>query len=82
MPKKTALQLVKAIDHRLQQNTDPTSLGKPLKGHLAGYYRLRVGNHRIVYKIFWEKIQIYVIAIGIRRDEEVYEIAESRQSQN
>ena len=31
-------------------------------------YRLRVGNYRIVYSIKHEKIIVYVIAIGHRKD--------------
>ncbi|WP_423213202.1 type II toxin-antitoxin system RelE family toxin [Planktothrix agardhii] len=44
---------------------------KPLKGELAGYYRYRVGDYRVVYSINEEKKQIIVIVIAHRR--QVYE---------
>jgi len=44
---------------------------KPLKGELAGYYRYRVGDYRVVYSINEEKQQIIVIVIAHRR--QVYE---------
>ena len=41
-------RLGKAIQERL--TTHPESYGKPLRGSLAGYWRLRVGDDRVVYK--------------------------------
>lgn len=42
--------------------------GKKLKGELAARYSLRVGNYRIVYRIFKDRLVIFVIDIGHRRD--------------
>lgn len=44
---------------------------KPLKGELAGYYRYRVGDYRVVYYIDDEHKQVVVTIIAHRRD--VYE---------
>ena len=41
-------------------------LAKKLKGQKG--YRVRVGNYRIIYKIFDEKILVLVVRIGHRRD--------------
>lgn len=49
---------------------DP-SCGKPLKGELEGYWSLRVGRHRIIYKA--ESEGIAVAAIGPRQT--IYEDA-------
>jgi mRNA interferase RelE/StbE len=60
------------------QNGEPEKSGKPLHGALAGYRRLRTGATRIVYRIEKQKIEILVIAVGMRRDDEVYEKANKR----
>ena len=43
---------------------DPT-YGKPLKGELDGYWSLRVGRHRIVYRPDREGLE--VVAVGPRQ---------------
>ena len=50
--------------------SDPTC-GKPLKGELEGYWTLRVGRHRIVYRPDADGLEI--VAIGPRRT--IYEEA-------
>lgn len=60
------------------QNGEPEKTGKSLHGALAGYRRLRTGATRIVYRIEKQKIEILVIAVGMRRDDEVYEKANKR----
>lgn len=51
---------------------EPESYGKPLSGELKGYWRLRVKDYRVIYKIREDTIEVLVIKVGIRRDEEVY----------
>jgi len=50
----------------------PQEYGKPLLGELKGYWRLRVGDYRVIYKIKEDTVEILVIKVGIRRDDEVY----------
>jgi mRNA interferase RelE/StbE len=66
------------IDQRLVHG-EPEKAGKPLHGALAGYRRLRTGATRIVYRVDRGKIEILVIAVGMRRDDEVYEKADKRR---
>lgn len=54
---------------------EPDKIGKPLSGDLSGYRRLRTGQTRIVYRVDGKKIEVLVIAVGLRRDDEVYEKA-------
>jgi mRNA interferase RelE/StbE len=42
--------------------------GKHLKGKLAADYSLRVGDYRVIYTIHKEKVTIYIIDLGHRRD--------------
>lgn len=50
--------------------TDPHSHPniKQLKGDLAGYYRYRVGDYRVVYYIDREQKQVVVTIIAHRRE--------------
>lgn len=59
-------------DIRKKLSLDPQSYGQPLRGELKGYWRLRVKDYRVIYKIKEETIEVLVIKVGIRRDGEVY----------
>lgn len=59
-------RLAKAIEARL--TTHPEQYGKPLRGTLAGYWKLRVGDFRIVFKIAGKEIHIH----AIRNRKDVY----------
>ena len=52
-------RIERAIEKRL--TTYPESYGEPLEKNLAGYWKLRVGDYRIVFKVFGEEIVIYGI---------------------
>lgn len=72
-----ARRILKAIDERILHG-EPHKIGKPLNGDLAGCRRIRVGNIRIVYRINIKKIEVLIIAIGLRKDDRVYKIAKKR----
>ena len=63
---------------------DEGGYGKPLGyksgTNLTGYYKIKLRGIgiRIVYKLIRTETQILVIVIGMREDEEVYEIAARR----
>lgn len=56
---------------RLEDDPRTTNNAKPLKGDLAGYWRYRVGDWRIVYRISDAEQTVLVTVIAHRRD--VYE---------
>jgi addiction module toxin, RelE/StbE family len=70
--KDIKLRIKKAIEERLM--TDPLKYGKPLRKSLKGYWKLRVVDYRVVYKI--EESNIIVLAIIHRK--EVYNDVKSR----
>jgi len=72
-----AARVIRVIDKRIRQG-EPDKIGKPLHGSLAGYRRLRTGYIRIVYRINISMIEVIVVAVGIRRELEVYSKAERR----
>jgi len=47
--RRTKDRIRKAIEERLQ--TAPHEYGKPLRKSLKGYWKLRVGDYRVVFKV-------------------------------
>lgn len=68
--KKDAKRILRTIHKKLMRS--PETFGKALTGSLKGLYRLRVGDYRVVYRIEKERIIVYVIHIGLRKDFLVY----------
>ena len=56
----------RAIEERLQ--TLPHEYGEPLRKTLKGYWKLRVGDYRVVFKIMKSEVWI----LGIRHRKEIY----------
>lgn len=63
-------KIVKAVRKKL--TIDPKAFGNPLAGEFHGYWRLRVGEYRVVYTIEEDRVLVKVIKVGIRRDFEIY----------
>jgi len=63
---RTKKRIRKAIEERLQ--TAPQDYGEPLRKSLKGYWKLRVGDYRIVFKIIESEVWI----LGIRHRKSVY----------
>jgi mRNA interferase RelE/StbE len=66
-----ARNIQRVIEERLEKG-EPEKTGKALSGDLAGYRRLRTGQTRIVYRVDGRRIEVLIIAVGMRRDDEVY----------
>lgn len=57
----------------------PDKVGEPLRFELKGYRKLKIFNdYRIVYRVTREDRSVFILAVGIRREEEVYEVALKR----
>jgi mRNA interferase RelE/StbE len=69
-----AKAILKAIEARII-NGEPDKSGKLLSGNLAGLRRTRTGQTRIVYRIDGDRIEVLIIAVGMRRDNEIYKAA-------
>jgi len=57
-------RIKKAIEERL--SISPHQYGEPLRKTLKGYWKLRVGDYRVVYKV--ERNEILIFAIINRKD--------------
>ncbi|WP_425356045.1 type II toxin-antitoxin system RelE family toxin [Salinicola lusitanus] len=73
----SANRILDVIENRIRDG-EPDKLGKPLRGLLAGCRRIRTGSTRIVYRVDGENIQVLIVAVGARREEEVYASAKKR----
>lgn len=51
----------------LAANLDAIRL-EALTGDLAGLYKLRVGDYRVIYEVLWDEETMVIHAIGHRRE--------------
>ena len=72
-----ARAVLKAIEQRIRDG-EPDKSGKPLSGELAGCRRIRAGDVRIVYRVEAAIVEVLIIAVGPRRNDEVYRTARKR----
>ncbi len=72
LDRPVAAQIKSVVEHKLI--TSPEIYGSPLRGTLKGYWKLRVGDWRVVYDIRLREVRIWVIA----HRREVYELAKHR----
>jgi mRNA interferase RelE/StbE len=56
---KNKSMIKRAIEKRL--TAQPEVYGKPLQRTLKGYWKLRVGEYRVIFKIFGNELRIYGI---------------------
>ena len=74
IPRNLRTRIARAIETRL---TDaPDRYGLPLRGSLKGYWKLRVGDYRVVFKVMAG--EVWILTILHRRA--VYERVASRAS--
>lgn len=65
--KDDAATIAKAVRERIRSaiatrlTTEPALYGKPLRGTLAGYWKLRVGDWRVVYAIRDNEVIVFAI---------------------
>ena len=69
---KNRTMIKRAIEERLA--TRPEVYAKPLQRTLKGYWKLRVGDYRVVFKAFSDTVLIF----GIIHRKEVYRLIKKR----
>ena len=72
IPPNIKTRLKKAIETRL--TAVPHQYGEPLRKTLKGYWKLRVGDYRVVFKVVENEIWI----LGIMHRKDVYEKIKKR----
>ncbi len=66
VPADQRRRIARAIETRL--TAAPQRYGSPLRGTLKGYWKLRVGDYRVVYRVAGDEVLIF----AIRHHREVY----------
>lgn len=64
-------RLIDWLDDRINDCKNPRHFGEPLRGSMAGLWRYRVGDFRIICEIQDQRLVVLALAIGHRR--EVYQ---------
>ena len=62
--------ILKTIYKKL--SISPEKYGFPLRNALKGYWKLKISDYRVVYRIEKNTIKVLVLKVGMRRDEQVY----------
>lgn len=68
--------IIKAIRRKL--TVEPEKYGEPLRKELKGFWKLRISEYRVIYRIEKELVRVLVIKVGFRKDEQVYKEMISR----
>lgn len=77
--KNDAAAISKAIRDRIKSaiatrlTSEPAMYGKPLRGTLAGYWKLRVGDWHVVYAIYGTEVVVFAIKHRSQVHDEVRE---------
>ena len=66
IPKNMRDRIKIAIETRL--SVAPNELGKPLTKEWKDHRRLRVGNYRVIYKVFEDRVVVLIVEIDHRKD--------------
>jgi mRNA interferase RelE/StbE len=68
---KAQKDILRYLRERIAGSEDPRQFGKPLRLNLAGLWRFRVGDYRLICRIEEYRLVVLILKIGHRR--EVYE---------
>ena len=60
-------RLIDWLDDRIEGCKNPRHFGEPLRGDMAGLWRYRVGDYRIICGIQEGRLIVLALAIGHRR---------------
>lgn len=66
--KQAQREIIDYLDERVAGDQDPRRFGKGLKAELAGLWRYRVRNYRILCQIEDGELVVLVVAVGHRKD--------------
>jgi mRNA interferase RelE/StbE len=62
--------ILKTIRKKL--STAPEQYGSPLRHNLKRFRKLKISDYRVIYKIGKKEIKVFVVKVGLRKDEKVY----------
>lgn len=60
--------ILKFFKERIETEDDPMRFGKSLTANLAGLWRYRIENYRVICQIQDDKLLVLALKVGHRRD--------------
>ena len=66
--KQAQREILKYLDERIATKENPARFGKALSGDLAGLWRYRVGDYRLLCSLKNGQMLVLVLRVGHRRD--------------
>jgi len=68
MDKAMARRILERLDERVLKQDNPKQYAKPLRHGMLGFWRLRVENYRVIFRIVEDEKIIDVTRISHRKD--------------
>jgi mRNA interferase RelE/StbE len=68
LDKPIANRILKFLRDRIEKLDDPRKIGERLQGPLGEFWKYRVGDYRIICSLQDDKLVVWVVRIGHRRD--------------
>ncbi|MGQ0749341.1 MAG: type II toxin-antitoxin system RelE family toxin [Betaproteobacteria bacterium] len=66
--KPVAARILDWLEERIDGCKNPRHFGEPLKGELAGLWRYRIGDFRVICEMQDERLVVLALSVGHRRD--------------
>lgn len=61
-------RLLDWLEDRIEGCKNPRHFGEPLRGEMAGLWRYRIGDYRVICEIQDKQLVVLALAIGHRRE--------------
>ena len=67
LDKPVAKRILDWLDDRIEDCKNPRHFGEPLSGEMAGLWRYRIGDFRVICEIRDQHLIVLALSIGHRR---------------
>ena len=61
-------RLIDWLEDRIDGCKNPRHFGEPLRGEMAGLWRYRIGDYRVICEIQDQQLVVLALAVGHRRE--------------
>lgn len=68
LDKPVAKRIVDWLEDRIEGCKNPRHFGEPLSGEMAGLWRYRIGDFRVICEIRDQRLVVLALSIGHRRE--------------
>ena len=61
-------RLLDWLEDRIEGCKNPRHFGEPLRGEMAGLWRYRIGDYRVICEVQDQRLVVLALAVGHRRE--------------